>query len=389
MEEKYIRAKAPCKYYGKCGGCQLQHLTNDSQNLYKQNYINRLMSGFGKVNDLIFMEEPYEYRNKMHISFGYGPKGKLIAGMYEINSHRIIDIDQCMIQDPIGYEIVKTIKQIMKKYKMEPYDEDTGQGFLRHVLIKSGYKTGEVMVVLVVSDRMFHGSNNFVKILRKKHPQIETVILNVNDKDTSMILGDYEKTIYGKGFIVDELCGINFRISAKSFYQVNPKQAEVLYEKALEMAEFKGDERIIDAYCGIGTITLAASKYVKEAIGVELNSDAMRDAIKNKKYNDIKNVEFINDDAGSFMEYMASKNEKFDAVIMDPPRSGSDEVFLSSLLRLEPEKIIYISCNPETQKRDLDFLTKQGYLVKKIQPVDMFPQTDHVECIALLQREIM
>ncbi len=387
MEEKYIRAKAPCKYYGKCGGCQLQHLTNDSQNLYKQNYINRLMSGFGKVNDLIFMEEPYEYRNKMHISFGYGPKGKLIAGMYEINSHRIIDIDQCMIQDPIGYEIVKTIKQIMKKYKMEPYDEDTGQGFLRHVLIKSGYKTGEVMVVLVVADRMFHGSNNFVKILRKKHPQIETVILNVNDKDTSMILGDYEKTIYGKGFIVDELCGINFRISAKSFYQVNPKQAEVLYDKALEMAEFNGDERIIDAYCGIGTITLAASKYVKEAIGVELNSDAIRDAIKNKKYNDIKNVEFINDDAGSFMEYMASKNEKFDAVIMDPPRSGSDEVFLSSLLRLEPKKVIYISCNPETQKRDLDFLTKQGYLVKKIQPVDMFPQTDHVENIVLLIKE--
>ena len=275
--------KAPCKYYGRCGGCQLQHLSNPDQNRYKQEFVERTLGGFGNIEELLFMEDPYRYRNKMHFTFGYGNKRSLLAGMYEKNSHKLIDIDECIIQDDIGYEIIKTIKKIMKKYKMEPYDEDRQLGFLRHVLIRKGFATGEVMVVLVVADRMFHGSNNFVKLLRKAHPEIETIVMNVNNRDTSMVLGDYEKTLYGKGFIVDKLCGIEFRISSRSFYQVNPIQTEILYTKAIELGGFKSTDRIIDAYSGIGTISLIVSKNVQEVVGVELNSDAVNDAMKNAK----------------------------------------------------------------------------------------------------------
>lgn len=376
--------KPPCRYYGLCGGCDLQHLSNENQIKYKQQFSEEVLGGFGKVEEIISMENPYEYRNKIHSTFAMENGRNIIAGMYEKNSHRVIDIDKCIIQDPIGDEIVKTIKKIMKKYKMEPYDEDRKTGFLRHVLIRTGYTSKEVMVVLVTSNNIFQGSNNFVKLLRKAHPQIETVIMNVNDKDTSMVLGDYEKILYGKGFINDELCGKTFRISSKSFYQVNPVQTEKLYNKAIELAEFKGDERVIDAYSGIGTISIIMSDQVKEVIGVELNKDAVRDAIRNAKMNDVDNVVFYEDDAGDFMVKMAEVNEKIDVVVMDPPRSGSDEKFLSSLVKLSPKKVVYISCNPITQARDLEYLINHNYKVKAIQPVDMFPQTEHVESIVLL-----
>ena len=382
---KYEDVKPPCIYYDRCGGCQLQHLSNDSQNQYKQDIVDRLLGKFGKVEDIIAMDEPYEYRNKIQYAFGYGKNGKIISGMYAKNSHDIIDIEKCIIQDPIADKILKTIGRIMKKYKMEPYDEDTGKGFLRHVLIRTGFTTKEVMVVLVTSHHVFHGKKNFVKLLIKEHPQIKTIVLNVNNKKTSMVLGDTESNMYGRGFIEDVLCGMRFRISSKSFYQINPQQTEILYNKAIEMAEFKGHEKIIDAYSGIGTISLIVADKVKEVIGVELNSDAVRDAVKNAQNNNINNVYFHKADAGDFMVNLALKNEKIDAVIMDPPRSGSDEEFLASMARLNPEKIIYISCNPETQARDLEFLVDEGYKVQKIQPVDMFPQTSHVECIALLK----
>ena len=378
--------KPPCPYYGKCGGCQLQNLSNKDQNLYKQKEAEKLLGKYGRVENILVMDDPYNYRNKIQYSFGYDKKGKIISGMYESNTHKIIDIDKCLIQDPIADEIIKTIKSIMKKYKMEPYNEDTRQGFLRHVLIKTGHKTGEVMVVVVTANHMFHGKKNFVKILRKKHPQISTVIQNINSKNTSMILGDRESNMYGKGYIEDILCGLRFRISSKSFYQINPSQTETLYNKAIEMAGFKGNERIIDAYCGIGTISLIVANKVKEVIGVELNGDAIQDAIRNSKINNINNVKFYKADAGEFMVGLASKNEKIDAVIMDPPRAGSDEAFLHSMCQLNPEKIVYISCNMETQARDLEYLVKNGYKVKGIQPVDMFPQTGHVETVCLMSK---
>lgn len=362
-------------------------MPNKGQNAYKQEIVEKLLGQYGKVKEIMTMDNPYEYRNKIQYSFGYDTNKRIIAGMYEAHTHNIIDIEKCIIQDPIADEIIKTIKVIMRKYKMEPYDEDTGQGFLRHVLIRTAYTTGEVMVVLVTGQQMFHGKKNFVKILRNKHPEITTIVSNLNDRNTSMILGDLESNMYGKGYIEDILCGMRFKISSKSFYQINPVQTEVLYRKAIEMADLKGHERVIDAYSGIGTISLIIADQVKEVMGVEINKEGIRDAITNAKKNNIENVYFHNADAGEFMRDLAGENEKIDVVIMDPPRAGSDEAFLSSMCKLRPDKIIYISCNPETQARDLEYLVKNGYKVKDIQPVDMFPQTNHVECVVLITRK--
>lgn len=380
------RVRPPCPYYGKCGGCQVQHMTNEEQNKFKQTTVNDLMNSYGNVNKILTMEEPYFYRNKIHSTFAFNKSRKVISGFYKENTHDVIDIDKCIIQDSKADEIIQTIKGLMRSFKMRPYDEDTGQGFLRHVLIKRGFATNQIMVVLVTSTKVFPGKNNYIKAIRKAHPEISTIILNVNNRKTSAVLGSEEVTLYGRGYIEDVLCGVRFQLSAKSFYQVNPIQTEVLYNKAIEMAGLKGDETVIDAYCGIGTIGLILSHKVKDVIGVELNNDAVKDAIKNSRNNNIKNAYFYNDDAGDFMVKLADENKKINLVIMDPPRAGSDEKFLSSLVKLSPDKVVYISCNPITQERDLRYLVKNGYEVKEIQPVDMFPQTNHVECIALLDK---
>ncbi len=380
------RVKAPCKYYGQCGGCQLQHMSNEAQNKFKQSQVEDLMSPYGKVNKILAMNDPYFYRNKIHSTFAFTKGRQVIAGFYKENTHDVINIEKCIIQDSKADEIISTIKGLMRSFKMRPFDEDTGQGFLRHVLIKRGFATDQIMVVLVTSTKVFPGKNNYIKALRKVHPEISTIILNVNNKKTSMILGNEEVTLYGRGFIEDILCGVRFQISAKSFYQVNPVQTEILYNKAIEMARLNGDETVIDAYCGIGTIGLILNDKVKDVIGVELNSDAVKDAIKNARNNNIKNAYFHNEDAGDFIVKLADENKNIDLVIMDPPRAGSDEKFLSSLVKLSPEKVVYISCNPITQERDLRYLVKNGYDVKEIQPVDMFPQTNHVECVVLMSR---
>lgn len=381
------RVKAPCKYYGQCGGCQLQHMSNEAQNKFKQSQVEDLMSPYGKVNKILAMNDPYFYRNKIHSTFAFTKGRQVIAGFYKENTHDVINIEKCIIQDSKADEIISTIKGLMRSFKMRPFDEDTGQGFLRHVLIKRGFATDQIMVVLVTSTKVFPGKNNYIKALRKVHPEISTIILNVNNKKTSMILGNEEVTLYGRGFIEDILCGVRFQISAKSFYQVNPVQTEILYNKAIEMARLNGDETVIDAYCGIGTIGLILNDKVKDVIGVELNSDAVKDAIKNARNNNIKNAYFHNEDAGDFIVKLADENKNIDLVIMDPPRAGSDEKFLSSLVKLSPEKVVYISCNPITQERDLRYLVNYGYDVKEIQPVDMFPQTNHVECVVLIEKE--
>ncbi|MBP1916583.1 23S rRNA (uracil1939-C5)-methyltransferase [Lederbergia galactosidilyticus] len=385
-KESKHRVKPECLYYSECGGCQLQHMSHEAQDNFKQRLVENLLKSYGKVNDILPMKEPYYYRNKVHSTFAYNKKRKIISGIYQEDSHHVIDIDECMIHDRKADEIIDTIKEFMKSFKMQPFDEDTGRGFLRHILIKRGFATNQVMVVLVTSTKVFPGKNNFIKALVKAHPEISTIIMNINKRRTSVVLGNEETVLYGKGYIEDILCGVKFQISAKSFYQVNPIQTEILYNKGIEMAKLKGNETVIDAYCGIGTISLIVSDKVKKVIGVELNKDAVKDAIKNAKNNHIKNTYFYNDDAGDFMVKLANENKKMDLVIMDPPRSGSDEKFLSSLIKLSPKKVIYVSCNPVTLKRDLKYLTKNGYKVKEIQPVDMFPQTSHVECVVLLQR---
>ena len=377
-----------CPVAGKCGGCQLQNMTYERQLGFKEAKVVKLLGKYCHVDNIIGMEHPFHYRNKVQAAFGSTRGGKIISGVYQSKSHRIVCIDRCRIEDRKADEIIVTIRSMMPKYRMTAYNEDRGTGFLRHVLIKRGFKSGEIMVVLVTGTVVFPGKNAFIKELLEIHPEITTIVQNINNSDTSMVLGETEKVLYGKGHIKDSLCGCVFGISPKSFYQINPIQTEKLYNKAMEFANLTGKETVIDAYCGIGTIGIVAAKKAKQVIGVEVNRDAVHDAIANAKLNDTKNIRFYCADAGEFMVDMASNGEKADIVFMDPPRAGSDKAFLSSVVTLSPKKIVYISCNPETQARDLSFLVRNGYKVRKIQPVDMFPHTAHVETVALLVRNI-
>lgn len=376
-----------CKVAKKCGSCQYQGVPYAEQLKMKQKEEEKLLKKFGKVEPIIGMKNPYHYRNKVHAAFDRDRKGNIISGTYQASTHKVVPVEHCMIEDEKSQEIIRTIRGMLKSFKIKTYDEDTGYGLLRHVMVRRGFATGEIMVILVLGSPILPSSNNFVKALRKAHPEITTVILNINDKRTSMVLGEREKVLYGKGFVRDVLCGCTFRISPKSFYQVNPVQTEILYKTAVEYAGLTGKESVIDAYCGIGTIGLIASKYAKNVVGVELNKDAVRDAKLNAKENKITNVQFRLGDAGEFMEAMAARGEKMDVLFMDPPRSGSDEKFLASAVKMGPEKIVYISCGPESLARDLKYLTKKAYIVKKIQPVEMFPFTEHLETIVLLQKK--
>ena len=375
-----------CPLYKKCGGCQLQNLSYAEQLGFKQRKIERLLGEFGRVEPIIGMDEPYHYRNKVQAAFATARNGKIISGVYQSGTHSIVCVDSCLTEDRKADEIIVSVRNMLRSFKIQPYDERSGSGTLRHVLVKRGFKTNQIMVVLVTAGPIFPAKNNFVKALRKEHPDITTIVHNINPYQTSLVLGERENVLYGTGKIEDELCGLTFRISPRSFYQINPVQTEVLYNTAMEYADMSGREKVIDAYCGIGTIGLVASKRAGEVIGVELNRDAVHDAISNAKRNGIKNVRFFCDDAGEFMLGMAQDGERADIVFMDPPRAGSDECFLSSLVTLAPKKIVYISCNPETQQRDLRLLTKRGYKVEKIQPVDMFPHTNHVETVVLLSQ---
>ena len=376
-----------CPLYKKCGGCQLQNLSYAEQLGFKQRKTERLLGEFGRVEPIIGMDEPYHYRNKVQAAFATARNGKIISGVYQSGTHSIVCVDSCLTEDRKADEIIVSVRNMLRSFKIQPYDERSGSGTLRHVLVKRGFKTNQIMVVLVTAGPIFPAKNNFVKALRKEHPDITTIVHNINPYQTSLVLGERENVLYGTGKIEDELCGLTFRISPRSFYQINPVQTEVLYNTAMEYADMSGREKVIDAYCGIGTIGLVASKRAGEVIGVELNRDAVHDAISNAKRNGIKNVRFFCDDAGEFMLGMARDGEKADIVFMDPPRAGSDECFLSSLVTLAPKKIVYISCNPETQQRDLRLLTKRGYKVEKIQPVDMFPHTNHVETVVLLSHK--
>jgi 23S rRNA (uracil1939-C5)-methyltransferase len=387
VERSKDRVVPKCSYFDQCGACQLQHLSNKGQAKFKQSSVEKLMSAYGKVSEILSMEDPYFYRNKVHSTVAYDQKKKIISGIYEENTHRVIPIEQCIIQGKPADDIISSIRELMKSFKMRPYNEDTEEGFLRHILVKTGFVSKEVMVVLVVASTVFPGKNNFVKALLKEHPEITTIVMNINNRKTSVVLGITEKVLFGKGYIEDTLCGRVFQISPKSFYQINPIQTEILYGTAIEMASLTGNEVVLDAYCGIGTISLIVSSKVKHVIGVELNKDAVSDATRNAKRNKVTNTLFYNDDAGNFMIDLAAKKQNIDTVFMDPPRSGSDEKFLSSLIKLGPKQVIYISCNPTTQERDLRYLTKHGYKVTEIQPVDMFPHTFHVECVVRLEKE--
>lgn len=376
-----------CIYSNTCGGCQFQGVAYEKQLEEKQKRVQSLLKNYGKTEAIIGMENPYFYRNKVHAVFKRLKNGEIISGIYEEGTHRVVPTMNCQIEDERAGAVIQTIEKLVKTFKIKIYNEDSGFGILRHVLIRTGKCTGEMLVVLVAADSIFPSKNNFVKALRMEHPEITSIVLNVNDKKTSMVLGERNITLYGNGYMEDVLCGCRFRISPSSFYQVNPVQTQILYEKAVSMAGLTGKERVVDAYCGIGTIGLVASSGAREVIGVELNRDAVRDAIGNAKRNQIKNVRFYQADAGKFLVSMARAGEKIDVIFMDPPRSGSDEAFLQSVMEIKPERVVYISCNPETLARDLGVLTQGIYRVEKVCPIDMFPFTVHVETICKLVRK--
>ena len=375
-----------CPVFKKCGACQMINTPYKKQLQIKHERVQELLEPYCRVEAFVGMKTPEHYRCKVHAVFTHDKKGNPVSGIYSEGSHDVVPVDNCLLEDQKADAIIASIRGMLKSFKIKTYDEDNGYGLLRHVLIRIGRNTGEIMVVLVTVSPIFPSKNNFVKALKKEHPEITTIVLNINDKQTSMVLGDKEKPLYGPGFIYDTCCGMKFKISPKSFYQVNPVQQEVLYNTAIEMAQLTGKEVALDCYSGVGTIGIIASPHVKEVISVELNKDAVKDAKINARINDVNNITFYENDATKFMQQMAASGDKVDLVFMDPPRAGSTPEFISSLEVLGPEKVVYISCSPDSLARDLELLKKSGYRAEKAVPVDMFPFTRSVETVVLLTK---
>ena len=385
------RIQPLCGVCTACGGCQFQQLSYEAQLKYKQHKVfdalRRHLNQEIEVLPTIGMEDPYHYRNKIQVPIGRDPHGHIVSGFYRANTHKIIPIDTCYIEDKRASSIIRVIKDLMREFKYSPYDEDTRSGLVRHVLVRTSYHYDDIMVTLVTNQDEFRGKNNFVKELISRCPKIKCVVQNINTRDTNVILGEKERVLYGSGEIKDSILGVDFLISSKSFFQVNPIQVEKLYETAISYASLTKEDHVFDAYCGIGTIGLIASKKAKDVVGVEIVKDAIFDARKNAKLNKIENVSFYVDDASKAIERFNLEKRVFDVVFVDPPRKGLDEKFANSLLETKPKKIIYVSCEPETLARDLSLLSK-SYEIKKVQPVDMFPMTHHVETVACLRLKV-
>lgn len=437
-----------CPVSAKCGGCSCIDVPYATQLAEKQQFIARLFEDIAPhdaiIEPVLGMDDPYHYRAKVASPFAPGRKlpnddkraggrtleGKgaraegrastragaragarsgslrapaarreILIGMYAAHSHRLVPTDECLLENQKAKSVILAIRKLMYRFGMEPYNEDTGVGFVRHAVVRVGHKSGEVLVTLVTNAREFPASRSFCRELVKLCPFVTTVVQNVNLRQTNVILGEEERTLYGPGFILDTLCGLSFRVSSRSFYQVNSVQTEVLYRCAIDMAHLTGKETVIDAYCGTGTIGLVAAKSgAARVIGVDSVASAIRDARQNARHNGVENAEFVVADAGDFMCEFAAENAAAQGgavvaafanstvLFLDPPRAGASEEFLDAACVLSPSRIVYISCNPETQARDVAYLARAGYEVRKIQPVDMFPHTDHIECIAMLAK---
>lgn len=382
------RIQPLCGVCTACGGCQFQQYAYHAQLIYKTNKVkDALKRHLGrelKVNNTLGMENPYEYRNKIQVPVGKDPHNHIVTGFYRSGTHKIIPIEKCYIENPKASKIIASFKRLLKDFRYDPYSEDTGYGLFRHILIRTSYHYEDVMVTLVTTQDEFKGKNNFVRELVKSCPEIKCIVQNINHRDTNVILGEKERILYGSGHIKDSILGVDFLISSKSFFQVNPVQVEILYQKAIDFAKISKNDKVFDAYCGIGTISLIAAKQAQNVIGVEIVKEAIVDAKKNAKLNKINNVEFICEDASTALSRLVQEGVQFDCVFVDPPRKGLDAKFVDTLLKLKPKKLIYISCEPETLSRDLALL-ESSYKITEIQPVDMFPMTFHVETIACLR----
>lgn len=371
-----------CPYYDKCGGCQLQAMSYQAQIDYKKEVIRKELSKYKintTINDTVASDNPKHYRTKLLTTYSKNNKNQLIAGFYEENTHKLINVTDCPIQNKLGNKTLKLINSLLIKHKIEAYDEDRRTGVIRHLLIRVGIHTDEVLVCFVIGSEVFPGINNILKEL-KKQPNIKSVYLNYNNRKTSAVLGNKFKLLYGKKTITDTLLGLNYNIGPDTFYQVNPHQTEKLYQIAVEKLDLNEKDVLLDCYSGIGTIALTAAKYAKEVIGVELNQNSVTMANENKRLNNINNATFIVKDA---KEFILQSSQRFNKLIVDPPRLGLDKAFIDAINKIKPEKIVYVSCNPITLARDLD-LFKINYNIEIVTPVDMFSQTYHVESVTLL-----
>lgn len=384
------RIEPACPIYKQCGGCQLQHLSYEAQLKFKQKQVKEVLTRIGHlenitVHPVLGMKNPWKYRNKSQVPVGE-VEGGLVAGFFQQRSHTIINMEECLIQVEENDRVVQGVKRIAEKYGMRAYNEETHSGTLRHIVTRYGRKTKDIMIVFITRTEEFKHIDKIIDDIHKAFPQVKSIIQNINSKRTNVIFGDRTKVLWGDEYLYDSIGDIQFAISARSFYQVNPEQTKVLYDKALEYAKLSGEETVIDAYCGIGTISLFLAQKAKKVYGVEIVPEAIEDAKRNAKLNGMTNVEFEVGKSEEIIPAWHQQGIKTDVIVVDPPRKGCDTELLEAIIKMKPKRVVYVSCNPGTLARDLRILEDGGYKTIEVQPVDMFPHTAHVECVALMSR---
>lgn len=388
IQKSEHRIESDCKTYKRCGGCSLRHIqyaeTLNMKRNAVQSLVNKTLQTKIKVEETLGMENPYHYRNKAQYPVGIDKEGKPVIGVFANRTHEIIPIGKCLIQDEQTEEIAKYIIKYIADNHISIYNENTRKGLVRHIVTKIGKKTNEIMVIIVINGNEIPSEKKIVEALVSKFPKIKTIVKNINEKNTNVILGEKNITLYGDGYIEDKLGELTFKISPLSFYQVNPVQAEKLYTIGVEAANITKKDTVFDLYCGIGTISLFMAKYAKKVYGIEIVEQAVEDAVENTKMNGIENTEFIAGDVEEVLDDLIN-NKKIipDIVMVDPPRRGLDKISIENILKIKPKKLVYISCNPATLVRDLKEL-EESYEINSIKPVDMFPFTSSVECVAVL-----
>ncbi|MET3730122.1 23S rRNA (uracil1939-C5)-methyltransferase [Fictibacillus halophilus] len=390
IEESPERVEPPCPIYKWCGGCQLQHLSYEGQLEYKRKLVEDVLTRIGKLEDVPVLptlgmgEEPWRYRNKAQVPVGER-NGRIITGFYQKRSHEIVEMDSCIITGDTNDDAVQAVKEIVNQYNISAYNEEKHKGVLRHIIARYGKTTGDLMIVLVTNGQELPQRKKIVEDIRKALPEIKSIVQNVNSKRTNVIFGEETRVLWGAEYIYDFIGDIKFAISARSFYQINPDQTKVLYDQALQYAELNGDETVIDAYCGIGTISLFLAQKAKKVYGVEIVPEAIEDARRNAELNNIHNAEFAVGKSEDVIPEWKKQGITPDVIVVDPPRKGCDEELLKTIIEMKPKRVVYVSCNPATLARDLRVLEDGGFKTQKVQPVDMFPQTTHVEAVALLE----
>lgn len=385
-----MREKRWCPLYGKCGGCDYVNESYQAELAAKEETVRKYCSRFGRVSEIIPAVSLTHFRTKVQAVCGLDRDGRFVTGQYRRGSHKLVSVRSCALEDGKATAVLQTVRQAAGRFGLSPYDEDRKTGDLRHILIRVSRKTEEALVALVTAKREFPHKADLVSLIHQKNSFVTSVVQIINSRDTSMVAQeeDEEILLYGRGYITEEICGLDFTVSAKSFFQTNPEQTEILYRTAMKLARLSEGDRVLDAYSGTGTIAIISATYgVGSVTGVESNPRAVMDAEKNAENNGIENAVFINDDASKYLKEARKRGEKYDVIFLDPPRAGSTEEFLAAAAKMDAEGIVYISCNPETLGRDLRYLTRfTPYRVLEIQPVDMFPGSNHIETVVLMSR---